>query len=75
MALFGGVALIAPMLIMALHPGRTVDLVTTSVATVIFVIFIVVWNTDASGMDVLTSTAAYAAVLVVFVGANLAPAS
>jgi hypothetical protein len=75
MALFGGVALIAPMLIMALHPGRTVDLVTTSVATVIFVIFVVVWNTDASGMEVLASTAAYAAVLVVFVGANLAPAS
>ena len=33
MALFGGVVLIVPMIIMVLHPTRTVALVTTSAAT------------------------------------------
>ncbi|KAF2463932.1 uncharacterized protein BDR25DRAFT_346952 [Lindgomyces ingoldianus] len=75
MALFGGVAIITPMLIMALHPGLVVDLVTASVATVLFAIIVAVQARDASGKDVLASTAAYAAVLVVFVGASLAPIS
>jgi VIT1/CCC1 family predicted Fe2+/Mn2+ transporter len=75
MAMFGGAALIIPMLIMALHPGLTLDLVTTSVATVVFGIIIALLGTDSSGKDVLTSTAAYAAVLVVFVGASLSPTS
>lgn len=73
MALFGGVALISPMLIMALHPGLVVDLVTASVATAIFAFITGAWMRDASGKDVLASTAAYAAVLVVFVGASLGP--
>jgi hypothetical protein len=71
MALFGGVALISPMLIMVLHPGLVVDLVTASVATVVFAFIIAVWLRDASGKDVLASTAAYAAVLVVFVGVQV----
>jgi peptidoglycan/LPS O-acetylase OafA/YrhL len=75
MAMFGGAALIIPMLIMALHPGLTIDLITTSVATVIFGIVIAIWGTDSSGKDVLASTAAYAAVLVVFIGANITPTS
>lgn len=73
MAAFGGAALIIPMLIMALHPGLVVDLVTTSVATVLFGAVTVFVGTDSSGKDVLASTAAYAAVLVVFVGASLSP--
>jgi hypothetical protein len=73
MALFGGAALISPMLIMALNPGLVVDLVTTSVATVAFAIIVAVFLRDASGEHVLASTAAYTAVLVVFVGASLAP--
>jgi len=71
MALLGGVALITPMLIMALYPGLVVNLVTTSVATVIFAVLVVVIGTDASGKDILASTAAYSAVLVVFVGTSL----
>ncbi len=59
------------MLIMTLHPGLVVDLVTTSIATVIFAVIITFFGTDASGQEVLASTAAYAAVLDVFVGASL----
>jgi VIT1/CCC1 family predicted Fe2+/Mn2+ transporter len=73
MALFGGVALIAPMLIMSLHQSLKVALITTSVATVLFGIIIGFGAKDSSGKDVLGATAAYAAVLVVFVGTSLAP--
>lgn len=70
MAMFGGVALIAPMLIMVLHPTRTVSLVTTSVATILFALVLAFGAQDSSGKDVLGATAAYAAVLVVFVGTS-----
>ena len=70
MAMFGGVALIAPMLIMTLHPSRNVSLITTSLATFIFALFLAVGATNSAGKDVLAATAAYAAVLVVFVGTN-----
>lgn len=73
MALFGGLALITPMLIMANKQGLISTLVTTSVATVIFAAAIVVIGDDLSGKDVLASTAAYTAVLVVFVGTSLGP--
>jgi VIT1/CCC1 family predicted Fe2+/Mn2+ transporter len=75
MAMFGGIALIIPMLIMALHSHLTVALVTTSVATVAFGIIIAFGARDSTGKDVLGATAAYAAVLVVFVGTSLAAAS
>jgi hypothetical protein len=72
MAMFGGVALITPMLIMALHPQLNVALITTSIATVIFGVLIAFGAKDSTGKDVLGATAAYAAVLVVFVGTSLA---
>ena len=75
MAMFGGVALIAPMLIMTLHPSRNVSLVTTSLATFIFALILAVGATNSAGKDVLAATAAYAAVLVVFVGTNTTSAS
>ena len=75
MAMFGGVALIAPMLIMTLHPSRNVSLVTTSLATFIFALILAVGATNSAGKDVLAATAAYAAVLVVFVGTNTTGAS
>lgn len=71
MALFGGVSLIVPMLIMTLNPSLLVDLATTSASTVSFAATITFLGTDSSGKDVLASTAAYTAVLVVFVGASL----
>jgi hypothetical protein len=71
MALFGSAALITPMLVMALVPGLTTSLITTAAATLIFDTVFVIMGTDASGKDILTWTAAYTAVLVVFVGASL----
>lgn len=70
MATFGGVALIAPMLIMTLHSSRNTSLITTSLATFIFALVLAIGATNSAGKDVLTATAAYAAVLVVFVGTN-----
>ncbi len=90
MASVGGISLIVPMLIMALHRSRVTSLVTTSVAVVLFAIVLAVWplisrhfpwmkgRTDLADVDeslgnkdVLLITAAYTAVLVVFVGASL----
>jgi hypothetical protein len=67
-ALFGGAALIAPMLIMTLHPSKLTSLLTTSVF-VVGVAEVLAWRLeDAKNQDVMAATAAYAAVLVVFVG-------
>lgn len=70
MAIFGGVALIGPMLIMTLHPSRNTSLITTSVAVFIFAVLLANGASDSSGKDILGATAAYAAVLVVFVGTS-----
>jgi VIT1/CCC1 family predicted Fe2+/Mn2+ transporter len=68
MALFGGLALIAPMLIMRLHSTLITQLVTTSVFVLAVGIVLAWYMRDADKKDILASTAAYAAVLVVFVG-------
>jgi len=73
MGIFGGIALIGPMLLMVLHRDRNTSIITTSVATVIFAILLALAARGLGGKDVLAATAAYAAVLVVFVGASLAP--
>jgi hypothetical protein len=70
MGLFGGLALIGPMLIMVLKPSQTASLITVSVATIIFSLVLAKFATDSAAKDVLGATAAYAAVLVVFVGAS-----
>jgi hypothetical protein len=77
MAMEGGVALISPVLIMVLHPTRNTYLVTVSVATSLMALIIGLFATDSTEKDVLAGTAAYAAVLVVFIGAinpTIAPA-
>jgi VIT1/CCC1 family predicted Fe2+/Mn2+ transporter len=74
MALFGAIALIVPMLIMALHPARKTALITTSIVTIVFAIITAFSASDSSGKDVLIVTAAYAAVFVVFVGSSLSAA-
>ncbi|KAK1757520.1 hypothetical protein QBC47DRAFT_376246 [Echria macrotheca] len=71
MALFGGIALIVPTVIMAKTQGINVSLITTSVAVVLFGIALAFGATDSTGKDVLAATAAYTAVLVVFVGTSL----
>lgn len=71
MALFGGVVVVVPMLIMSLH--RT--LLTTLLTTSLFVLalgLVLAWSMDsAAPSDILTATAAYAAILVVFLGTTL----
>ncbi|KAI8951208.1 hypothetical protein F4801DRAFT_304588 [Xylaria longipes] len=68
MALFGGIALIGPMLLMVLHKDMTTDLATTSGAVFIVAIIISIYST-ATPEGIVGTIAAYAAVLVVFVGA------
>lgn len=64
MALFGGAALIAPMLIMTLHQSKLTSLLTTSVF-VVGVAVALAWRLeDAKNQDIVAATAAYAAVLV-----------
>ena len=75
MALFGGIALIGPVLIMTLHPSQVISLVTISVATILFALCLAVFANSTAGKDVLAATAAYAAVLVVFLGTSNTSAS
>lgn len=66
MAIIGGSFLIAPMLIMVLHPGLVTSLVTTSACILAFGLVMSIFLN--APFDVLSGTAAYAAVLVVFIG-------
>ncbi|KAI6854198.1 hypothetical protein KC338_g9343 [Hortaea werneckii] len=70
MASFGGLLIIVPMLIMANVPGKIASLVTSCVAITIFAALITL-VTKLGPHEVLASVAAYAAVLVVFVGLSL----
>lgn len=74
MALFGGVALIVPTVIMAKVEGINASLITTAIAVILFSLTLAVSATDSTGKDVLAATAAYTAVLVVFVGTSVASA-
>lgn len=71
MALFGGVALIVPTIVMVKTGDVNSSLITTSVATVAFAIIVALGATDSTGKDVLAATAAYTAVLVVFLGTSM----
>jgi VIT1/CCC1 family predicted Fe2+/Mn2+ transporter len=68
-ALVGGASLIVPMVVMSLHPDQTKSLVTTSLFILLFAVLIA-WRTSIKPWEVMTSTAAYAAVLVVFTGVS-----
>ena len=71
MSLFGGLALIVPTIIMAKVGDLNANLIITSVAVLLFGLILALGATDSTGKDVLAATAAYAAVLVVFVGTSL----
>lgn len=66
----GGLFVIVPIIIMANVPCKTASLVTTVVAMLAFAIGIT-YKTELKTDQVLAATAAYAAVLVVFVGTSL----
>lgn len=70
MAIAGGLMLIIPMLIMTLVPSRTTSLLTVSIAVLIFSVLVAIAST-AKPQEVLGATAAYAAVLVVFIGTSI----
>jgi uncharacterized membrane protein YqjE len=70
MSTFGGLTLIVPMLIMVLDPRKLVSVVTTSVFTLAVGLILAIWMDEAESKDMIAATAAYAAVLVVFVGAG-----
>lgn len=62
--------MIVPVVIMAIVPSRLSSLVMTSAAMIVFA-GLVTLGTDRGPNDVLATTAACAAVLVVFVGLSL----
>lgn len=68
-AIIGGIFLIAPMWLMVLHNTRATVLSTTSISVLLWAIA-AAWKLEGGPLSVLSTTAAYAAVLVVFVGTN-----
>lgn len=70
-AFTGGLFVVAPMIIMSIHPSQTKSLVTVSAAVIIFAL-LVSFGVRVSNIETLISTATYSAVLVVFVGTSTA---
>jgi uncharacterized membrane protein len=56
---------------MAKHQGLNFSLGTRAIAIVLFAVILAFGATDSTGKDVLGATAAYAAVLVVFISTSL----
>lgn len=71
-ALAGGLGLLAPMLIMVYVPGTTASMATTCAFMLVFALGLA-WFSDAQPREILTISAGYAAVLVVFVGVRITP--
>lgn len=69
MGLIGGFALIGPMLLMVLHNDLATTLSTASCATILFALVLAVFS-ELRDETLLATVAAYAAVLVVFVGST-----
>ena len=68
-AFISGASLIVPMVIMSLDKFLRKSLITTSVAVLLFAAFIS-FVMKVKNSDIITATAAYAAVLVVFVAVS-----
>jgi VIT1/CCC1 family predicted Fe2+/Mn2+ transporter len=69
-ASIGGIALIGPMLLMLLHKSLATSLITVSVFVFIFGFGLAAFSLDSMPRDIMVAVAAYAAVLVVFVGSS-----
>lgn len=69
MAMFGGIALVGPMLLMVLYKHLLTSLLTASISVFVFALTVATFSTG-SPETVLAAVAAYAAVLVVFVGTS-----
>jgi len=71
MAAVGGVLIVVPVVIMSFHPSTTKNLVTLSISTLICASVVAAGSSRESAThEIVTATAAYAAVLAVFLGAN-----
>lgn len=70
MAVFGALAFLVPMLIMILHPTKLTTLLTTVVCVLAVAVALAYAMHDSDPKDVLSATAAYTAVLVVFIGSS-----
>jgi hypothetical protein len=53
MAVFGGYALVIPMLIMTLHPTPLTSLLTTSLFVLAVAVALAAWMTDAEEKDII----------------------
>ncbi|KAK0702412.1 hypothetical protein B0H67DRAFT_614301 [Lasiosphaeris hirsuta] len=74
-SLLGGLALTVPVLVMVLYKGgENVPLITTSVSTILFAVAMANFSTQPP-WNLVATTAAYVAVLVVFVGSSSSPSS
>ena len=71
MALFGGIVVVVPMLIMTLHRTLLTTLLTTSLFVLAFGLILAFSMDSQVPGDILTATAAYAAIMVVFLGTTL----
>ncbi|KAH9223720.1 hypothetical protein DL95DRAFT_379735 [Leptodontidium sp. 2 PMI_412] len=69
MALFGGIAVVGPMLIMVLYKHQLSSILTVSVCVFLFGLWMAFFSTG-NPETVLAAVAAYAAVLVVFIGTS-----
>ena len=69
-AVFSGLTLIVPMLIMTLHPTLLTSLLTTSLFVTAIAATLAAVMETADPKDIVGATAAYAAVLVVFIGTS-----
>jgi hypothetical protein len=68
-AICGGALLVAPMLIMAIHPSKTKSLATSSTFVFVFGLGLAFFSASKVS-ELLAATAVYVAVLVVFVGVS-----
>lgn len=70
LAIFSGLMLVVPMLIMILHPTLLTVTITTSVFVLVVGVLLAALMKEAEPKDIVAATAAYAAVLVVFVAGS-----
>lgn len=68
LAILGGLILTVPMILMVLARRTPVSMITVSVCTMLFAVVTAYFSPTKLPLELLSATAAYAAVLVVFVG-------
>lgn len=70
MGVFGGLALLVPMIIMVLSPTKLTALLTTIICVLFVAVALSIAMRETEPKDIFAAIAAYTAVLVVFVGTN-----